>query len=162
MTLIKYLSSLIISVIISVFLIANTYQSDLNNAEVLFTVSLSMIGYFLMILSVKKIAFDMKDIDEKQQDKFAFKLMVLLVLGFILSFFPLQLIKLNLFDDTTLELLSLFFYFIFSISMAYLFFKPFQKNIFHFKNILSLMIFFILYIYSNYTIIAVLNMMASV
>lgn len=162
MTLIKYLSSLIISVIISVFLIANTYQSDLNNAEVLFTVSLSMIGYFLMILSVKKIAFDMKDIDEKQQDKFAFKLMVLLVLGFILSFFPLQLIKLNLFDDTTLELLSLFFYFIFSISMTYLFFKPFQKNIFHFKNILSLMIFFILYIYSNYTIIAVLNMMASV
>lgn len=162
MTLIKYLSSLIISVIISVFLIANTYHSELNNAEVLFSVSLIMISCFLMIFSVKQIAFDMKDIDEKQQDKFAFKSITLLILGYILSFIPLHLIKSNLFDNTTLELLSLFFYFIFSIGVVYLLFKPFDKNIFHFKNLLSLMIFFIIYVYSNYTIIAVLNMIASV
>lgn len=158
---IKYVTSLMISIIVSICWIFNIYTFkvyDISqqisrftlNEEVLFLNALYMIASLYMCVALKIIVIDLDKTEQPQTRKLFIQSVLMVIFALVLFKTPFYLIQYDHINEKVLFSLSLLLNVVYVIFTFHFFYQPLAKDYFHWRKILAIIVFFMLYIFAHF------------
>lgn len=121
-----------------------------------------MIASLYMCVALKIIVIDLDKTEQPQTAKLFIQSVLMVIFALVLFKTPFYLIQYDHINEKVLFSLSLLFNFIYVILTFHFFYQPLAKDYFHWRKILAIIVFFVLYIFAHFFCVGVLNLMASV